>query len=177
MRDCWMDAVECWCCHVSREIEQQLKHRGSRCYINWPCTEESRCIINWPCTEECRCIINWPCTEECRCIQSLFPDPCASLPYSVQVCCWPGPLSKSTVRVKKSRSLIVLVRAGCFPPLSPGILVCRVSAITCQQCVIRSHGNVVTVKIGPFRFAKVNGLRVHSVWGSEREIAGCFVMF
>ena len=54
------------------------------------------------------------------------------------------PLSKSTVRVKKSRSLIVLVRAGCFPPLSPGILVCRASAITCQQCVIRSHGNVVT---------------------------------
>ena len=87
------------------------------------------------------------------------------------------PLSKSMVRVKKSRSLIVLARAGCFPPLSPGILVCRVSAMTCQQCVIRSHGYVVTVKIGPFRFAKVNGLRVHSVWGSKGEIAGCFVMF
>lgn len=39
------------------------------------------------------------------------------------------PLSKSTVRVKKSSSLIVLARAGCFPPLSPGILVCRVSCV------------------------------------------------
>jgi hypothetical protein len=51
------------------------------------------------------------------------------------------PLSKYTVRVKKSRSLIVLVRAGCFPPLSPGILVSAIT-ITCQQCVIRCHGNV-----------------------------------
>ena len=131
-----LDGVECWCCTVSREIEQQLKHRGSRRYINWPCTEE------------CRCIINWPCTEECRCIQSLFHV------FRVHRCRTPckfvvgrDPLSKSTVRVKKSRSLIVLVRAGCFPPLSPGILVCRVSAITCQQCVIRSYGNVVTVKM------------------------------
>ena len=70
--------------------------------------------------------------------------PCASLPYSVQVVVGRDPLSKSTVRVKKSRSLIVLARAGCFPPLSLGILVCRVSAMTCQQCVIRSHGYVVT---------------------------------
>ena len=51
------------------------------------------------------------------------------------------PLSKSTVRVKKSTSLIVLARAECFPPLSPGILVCAIT-ITCQQCVIRCHGNV-----------------------------------
>ena len=48
----------------SGEIEQQLLHRGSRCYINWPSTEESRCYINWPIAEESWRFIKWPIAEE-----------------------------------------------------------------------------------------------------------------
>jgi hypothetical protein len=56
------------------------------------------------------------------------------------------PLSKSTVRVKKSTSLIVLARAACSPPLSPWYL--GASAITSTEGVKKSRSLIVLARAG-----------------------------